>query len=217
MDLAAIFTIQAMCVSGCILSSIIPPTLTVFPRVLLKPKPTFVENWILNVIGFFAIFLFSLTGATGLVVHVADGNGFCEEFNTIIRGRCAGARSVIGVSWATVVIGELPYLSQFISADIAIGPFSYHRGPGFFVGQRPQSRSKEQTRRPIATHSYFLPHNLICSFTATGPAQHTAHSSLDPPKALVASSIERDPFVSLPREPDGPGSLALYRKVEPVG
>ena len=86
-------------------------TLTVFPSVLLKHKRTVAENWILNFIGFFAIFLFSLTGATGLAVHAADGNGFCEEFNTSVRGRCAGAKSVIGVSWATVIIGELTYLS----------------------------------------------------------------------------------------------------------
>ena len=80
-------------------------------------------NWILNFIGLFTIFLFSLTGATGLAVHAADGNGFCEEFDTGVRGRCAGARLVIGVSWATVIIGELTYLSQFISTDVPIGTF----------------------------------------------------------------------------------------------
>ena len=114
------------------------PTLTTFPSVFFHKRTTSArENWILNFIGFFAIFLFSLTGATGLAVHAADGNGFCEEFNTGIRGRCAGARLVIGVSWATVIIGELTHHFQSTSADIPIGPFSYLWDPGFLVGRIP--------------------------------------------------------------------------------
>ena len=143
MDLAVIFVIVAMCVSLFLFRSNIPH-LTVFPSVIFTSNRTAKSRWIISFIGFFTIFLFSLTGATGLAVFAADGNGFCEEFNTITHGRCAGARSVIGTSWAAVAVGELTYPTQPISSNIPIGLFSYLRGPGFCVGRISYSRGNKR-------------------------------------------------------------------------
>ena len=138
MDVVVLLVILAMCAS-LFFVSFYTPQLTIFPRLFVvgKRMDSGKPYWIQNLIGFFAIFLFSLTGATGLAVQAADGNGFREEFDASVSGKCTRAKFVIGVSWAAVVIGELTCLQQFTSSDIPTGLLSSLGGPGVFVGQVP--------------------------------------------------------------------------------
>ena len=60
---------------------------------------------------FSIIFSLSLTGAVGLTIRATSGDGFCEEFLSADPGKCVEARLVLGMSWTSVIIGKLMYLS----------------------------------------------------------------------------------------------------------
>lgn len=107
----------------------------VFISVPLKKKHEDEEtSRIINVVGFSAIFLLSLTGAGGLTIRATSGSNFCEEFSSGGSGRCGEARLAVAMSWTSVVIGGLTYLQQSMMREFLIGSFSHRWGPGLLVG-----------------------------------------------------------------------------------
>jgi len=87
-----------------------------------------------NVTCFSIIFVVSLTGAVGLATRATSGNGFCEEFLSDHPEKCREAGLTIAMSWISVIIGELMYLSQSTSSDFLVDSFSDRRDLGFLVG-----------------------------------------------------------------------------------
>ena len=47
----------------------------------------------------------------GLVIRATSESGFCEEFLSARPEKCREARLAIAMSWTSVVVGELVYLS----------------------------------------------------------------------------------------------------------
>lgn len=64
-----------------------------------------------NITCFSIILSLSLTGATGLAIRATSGNGFCEEFLSARPEECKEAGLAIAMSWVSVFVGELIYLS----------------------------------------------------------------------------------------------------------
>lgn len=60
---------------------------------------------------FSVILSLSLTGAMGLAIRATFENGFCEEFLSAHPEKCREAELAIAMSWTSVIIGKLMYLS----------------------------------------------------------------------------------------------------------
>jgi hypothetical protein len=149
MDATVMFVIVMLSVSLS-LSLSHTPTLTMFFSQLSKYKYDGSEpSRVSNVVNFSVIFLCSLAGAMGLAIRATSGNVFCEEFLSIGSEKCRGAVLVIAMSWTSVIIGELIYLSQSMPCGL-IRSFSYPRDLGFMVGQAPRSHGSHQVVCPAA-------------------------------------------------------------------
>ena len=182
-----------------------------------------------NVICFSIILSLSLTGAMGLTIRAASGDGFCEEFLSAHPEKCREAGLAIAMSWTSVIFGELGYLfavhvAIFSSARLAIA--------GILVSWLDKHPGAVEVRKLYAPRRPAREIELLRQQFTSEPTNAPLRIHVPRPPASHAAPRPRGPHYTqgpvpartLPGHPqrilsaNGPAPLMLNRTVHgPVG